>query len=123
MGASPEGTKLQANFKIGQDMYNIYANSIDEFVLLLEAFEEEGIPAVYSVQAKLSAAHAVASPPPPAAAGQALPQPVQQAAASQEGHLCDCGQPMRLRSSSFGQFYSCAKPMSDTTRCKKKINA
>lgn len=75
--------------------------------------------------------------PPPAAppaqgAWGSQPQPPQQApqqqwqqpaAPQQGGHLCDCGQPMRLRNSQYGSFYSCSKSMQDPTRCNKKINA
>lgn len=66
MAASPEGTKVQANFKIGNDLFNVYADSMSEFVTLLGELEEEGIAAIHSVQAKLSASHTVAYTPAPA---------------------------------------------------------
>lgn len=61
MAASPEGTKVQANFKIGNDLFNVYANSMEEFVDLLAELEESGITAIHSVQSKLTGAHAVVS--------------------------------------------------------------
>ena len=61
MAASPEGTKVQANFKIGNDLFNVYANSMEEFVDLLAELEESGITAIHSVQSKLTGAHAVAA--------------------------------------------------------------
>ena len=61
MAASPEGTKVQANFKIGNDLFNVYANSMVEFVDLLAELEESGITAIHSVQSKLTGAHAVVS--------------------------------------------------------------
>jgi hypothetical protein len=108
-------------------MVNVYADTPDECDLLVEYVDQhyatwvevgKHAQATGVVMSTMNAT--VASPP--AAAGQALPQPVQQAAAP-AGHMCDCGQPMRLRSSSFGQFYSCSKRMDDPTRCNKKINA
>ena len=70
MGASPEGTKVQANFKIGNDLFNVYANSMGEFVDLLAELEESGITAIHSVQSKLTGAHTVAT-----AAAVATPVP------------------------------------------------
>ena len=61
MAASPEGTKVQANFKIGNDLFNVYANSMVEFVDLLAELEERGITAIHSVQSKLGASHTVAT--------------------------------------------------------------
>jgi hypothetical protein len=61
MAASPEGTKVQANFKIGNDLFNVYANSMSEFVDLLGELEESGIPAIHDVQTKLAGARAVAA--------------------------------------------------------------
>lgn len=61
MAASPEGTKVQANFKIGNDLFNVYANSMEEFVDLLAELEESGITAIHSVQSKLTGSHAVVS--------------------------------------------------------------
>jgi len=61
MAASPEGTKVQANFKIGNDLFNVYANSMVEFVDLLAELEESGITAIHSVQSKLGASHTVAT--------------------------------------------------------------
>lgn len=128
MAATPT-TKVQISWSDRSPipMVNIYADTPDECDLLVDYVDQhyaiwvavgQHANATGAVMAATNAT-VVSSP---VAAGQALPQPVQQAAA-QSQHLCDCGQPMKLRSSSFGQFYSCAKPMSDTTRCNKKINA
>lgn len=128
MSAQPT-TKIQINWSDRSPipMVNVYADNPDEADLLVE-YVHGNYATWIEVGNKAFATNTVmknigATPvSPSAAAGQALPQPVQQAAA-QGGHMCDCGQPMKLRSSSFGQFYSCSKPMSDPTRCNKKINA
>ena len=61
MAASPTGTKVQANFKIGNDLFNVYAESMSEFVDLLAELEETGITAIHNVQSKLAGAHTVAT--------------------------------------------------------------
>lgn len=75
-------------------------------------------------------AHPPAQPPaptpPPANNGwqqQAPAQPQGYQQPQQGGHMCDCGLPMKLRNSSYGNFYSCSKRMDDPSRCNKKINA
>lgn len=66
---------------------------------------------------------------PPAQTWQQPPAPAQPAQAwqgqpQQAGpvHVCDCGQPMKLRNSQYGSFYSCAKHQQDPSRCHKKVN-
>lgn len=123
--AAPESTKIQVTWD-GRNtipMVNVYAQTPDEAEILHE-WVSANIATLIETGKQAHAAGAVMAAMP---ATTALPaQPAAPAAAAAPatpaGHLCDCGQPMRLRSSSFGQFYSCAKPMSDATRCQKKVN-
>jgi len=127
--AAPPTTKIQVNWsdKSPIPMVNIYADTPSELPDLVDYVDQNyatwvaiGIHAHGSANAiKIAGASPVAAPP--AAAGQALPQPVQPAAGS-GAHFCECAQPMKLRDGKFGAFYSCPKNMSDPTRCKKTIN-
>lgn len=86
-------------------------------------------PATYPVQQPAPPQYA---PAPPQYQQQQYGQPQQQYAPPQQqqqygqpqqaGHVCDCGLEMKLRSSQYGNFYSCAKGQQDPTRCPKKIN-
>lgn len=86
MAASPEGTKVQANFKIGNDLFNVYANSMEEFVDLLAELEESGITAIHSVQSKLGASHAVTATATPVPRSDAPPASFTAAATKQCVH-------------------------------------
>lgn len=128
--AAPPTTKIQVNWsdKSPIPMVNIYADTPSELPDLVEYVDQNyatwvaiGVHAHASANVIKGTYGTPAAATPPAAAGQALPQPVQQAAAG-GAHFCDCGQPMKLRDGKFGAFYSCPKNMSDTTRCKKTIN-
>lgn len=126
--AAPPTTKIQVNWsdKSPIPMVNIYADTPDELPGLVEYVDQNyaGWVAIGAhAHGTLNAVKGLGATPvaPPAAAGQALPQPVQQAAASPR-HICECGDPMSLRNGKFGQFYACAKRMDDPTRCKKTIN-
>lgn len=127
MAATPT-TKVQISWSSGSaiPMVNVYADTPDECNELVNYVDQNYATWVAVGHAAIATKNVVNAMPdstvaPPAAAGQALPQPVQQAAAP-AGHVCDCGQPMSLRNGKFGQFYSCSKRMDDTTRCKKTIN-
>lgn len=127
--AAPPTTKIQVNWsdKSPIPMVNVYADTPEELPDLVDYVDQNyatwvaiGVHAHGAANViRSTGATAVATPP--AAAGQALPQPVQQAAAG-DVHICDCGLPMKLRSGKFGNFYSCSKAMSESTRCKKTIN-
>jgi len=130
MAATPT-TKVQISWsdKSPIPMVNVYADTPAECDELVEYVDRSYAGWVAVGHAAHGAKNVVQSMPgtvvaPPAAAGQALPQPVQQAAApvASSGHTCDCGDPMTLRNGKFGQFYSCSKRMDDPSRCKKTIN-
>lgn len=128
--AAPPTTKIQVNWsdKSPIPMVNVYADTPDELPDLVDYVDQNyatwvaiGVHAHASANVIKGTYGTPAVATPPAAAGQALPQPVQQAVAG-DAHFCDCALPMKLRSGKFGNFYSCSKNMSDTTRCKKTIN-
>jgi hypothetical protein len=126
--AATPTTKVQISWsdKSPIPMVNVYADTPEECDQLVNFVDQSYATWVAVGHAAHGTKNVVQSMggtvvTPPVAAGQALPQPVQQAAAP-AGHVCDCGQPMSLRSGKFGQFYSCSKRMDDPTRCKKTIN-
>ena len=119
----------------GQDLFTVRGDTLDEFTLNLGGVLEsvQGLVGdLKMLQAAGAAAPLVATPQPaaqpqyqqqPAAPAQPeFPSNAQPAQPQQAGHVCGCGLPMRLRNSQYGSFYSCPKPMSDTTRCGQKIN-
>lgn len=115
--AAPETTKIQVTWNGDKafPMVNVYAQNPDEADVLHEWVRDNIASLIETGKTALGVGAAVVGLP-ATVAGPAAP------AAAPGGHLCDCGQPMRLRSSSFGQFYSCAKNMQDPSRCSKKIN-
>lgn len=127
MAATPT-TKVQISWSDRSPipMVNVYADTpaeADELVNYVDQNYATWVAVGQAAVATLNVVKGLGATPvaPPAAAGQALPQPVQQPAAA-GGHVCDCGQQMTLRNGKFGQFYSCAKRMDDPSRCKKTIN-
>lgn len=129
--AAPESTKIQVTFdgRSTIPMVNIYAQSPDEAEILHEWVSNNFADLIDTSKQAHAAGVVMASIPTatvssaPAAAQAAPVAPAAVAPdATPAGHMCDCGIPMRLRSSSFGQFYSCSKNMSDPTRCNKKVN-
>lgn len=128
--AAPPTTKIQVNWsdKSPIPMVNVYADTPDELPGLVDYVDQNyaswvaiGVHAHASANVIKGTYGTPAVATPPAAAGQALPQPVQQAAVG-DAHFCECAMPMKLRNGKFGNFYSCPKNMSDPTRCKKTIN-
>ena len=132
MAATPT-TKVQISWSDRSPipMVNIYADTPQEADELVNYVDQNYATWVAVGQASVATLNVVktmgatAVSTPPAAAGQALPQPVQPAE-SGASHPCgaevSCGQSLKLRNGKFGQFYSCPKRMDDPTRCKKTIN-
>lgn len=130
MAATPT-TKVQVSWsdRSAVPMVNIYADDMQEADELAEYVDSHYAGWVAIGHAALATLNVVrempgstVAPSVPAAAGQALPQPVQQPAPADSQHICNCGEPMRLRNGKFGSFYSCAKRMDDPSRCKKTVN-
>lgn len=122
--AAPETTKIQVTWdgRNAIPMVNVYAQNADEAEVLHEWVRDNIASLIETGKTAHGVSAAVVGLPATVAAVPAAPAAPAAAAAAPAGHLCDCGQPMQLRSSSFGQFYSCSKRMDDTSRCKKKIN-
>ena len=135
--AAPVSTVLQFNLKIGNDLINLYAESIPEGEELLEAIIDSGIPQKYhDAVSKLSAVNAVATTP---AASPAAAQPTAQAsvpgpaapapAAAPAAPMCDHGLPARhvpggiskKTNRPYPAFYACAQPRE--TQCSFRANA
>lgn len=125
---SPEGTVYQANFKIGNDLFNIYATNGGEFSELLDLFAEEHVAKIASIQQTIGGVSTVtASVPVAPAPQQPAPQrPVAQPAGGEP--LCDCGIPMKLIPAGVSKatgkpykgFYACSQPRE--LQCAKKIS-
>lgn len=140
--AAPESTKIQISITNGIPMINLYASNPTEADELIEWQKEnqaEIVTAAQEYQATWNATNqlpatvtAVIPNPAPAALPQVQPAfaqaaPAVAAPAAVGGHTCDCGEPMSLKTSSFGSFYACNKPMkingmANPQRCSKKIN-
>lgn len=116
--AAPETTKIQVTWdgRNAIPMVNVYAQNADEAEVLHEWVRDNIASLIETGKTAHGVGAAVVGLPATVTAAPSAP------AAAPVGHLCDCGLPMRLRSSSFGQFYSCSKNMEDPSRCKKKIN-
>lgn len=127
---SPEGTVYQANFKIGNDLFNIYATNGGEFSELLDLFAEEHVAKIASIQQTITGVGAVAASIPVAAAAQqpAPQRPTLVAASGGSEPLCDCGLPMKLIPAGVSKasgkpykgFYACSQPRE--VQCGKKIS-
>jgi len=135
--AAPASTVLQFNLKIGNDLINVYAESIMEGEELLEALLDSSIPQKYhDAVSKLSAVNAVAATPAPSPAparstapasvpGPAAPAP----AAASDAPMCDHGLPARhvpggiskKTNRPYPAFYACAQPRD--TQCSFRANA
>ena len=126
--AAPDSTVFQFNFKVGNDLHNIYATNGGEAVELLSHFEEVILPALASVTQKISGVSAVAASLPVApAATQTITAPAS-GGDSDAGavHTCAHGQPMKMIPAGISKktgkpykaFYVCAQPQGmqcDTT--------
>lgn len=123
-------TAFQFNFKLGNDLHNIYAENGQEAIDLLSFFETDVLPALVSVTEKVNAATAVATPTQYAAAPAqytAPAVPAQAAPAGDGGHVCDHGQPMKLipagisraTNKPYKAFYVCGQPRG--MQCDKKV--
>lgn len=125
---SPEGTVYQANFKIGNDLFNIYATNGGEFSELLDLFAEEHVAKIASIQQTIGGVSTVVKSVPVApAAQQPAPQRPTPTQAGSEP-LCDCGLPMKLIPAGVSKatgkpykgFYACSQPRE--VQCGKKIS-
>lgn len=124
-------TAFQANFKIGTDLHNVYADNGGDFIEQLDFFAEEALPKIIAITQTIGAASVVAAsfPIAPAATQNltaAAPPPA--AASSDAGaHLCDHAQPMKLIPAGISKatgkpykaFYACAQPRG--MQCDKKV--
>ena len=125
-------TVFQFNFKVGQDLHNVYATNGAEALELLDFFQESLLSRVAEITAAATAAFNVA---PLTQAAPALPpiQPVaqpyaQQAAPpAQGGHVCAHGEAMKLVPAGVSKasgrpykaFYACARPRNE--QCDTKV--
>lgn len=130
--SAPESTVFQFNFKIGNDLHNIYATSGGEAEELLDYWQESLLPKVASITQAASAVNHVANVVPLAPAAQQqrpVMAPPMQAAPPQDGHACACGLPMKLvpagTSKATGKpyraFWACAQPRG--SQCDTRITA
>lgn len=137
--SAPVSTVLQFNLKVGNDLINVYAESIGEGEELLDALIASGIPQKYhDAVSVLSATNAVASTPapavstPPAAASApaSVPGPAAPAASTApDVPVCDHGLPARhvpggiskKTNRPYPAFYACAQPRE--SQCSFRANA
>jgi hypothetical protein len=130
---APTTTVFQANFKVGNDLHNVYADTASDFLEQLDFFAESALPKIVAITQQIQAAFTVAATIPVAPAVQqsapppATAVPVGATDTTQAAHLCEHGQPMRLVpagiSKSSGKpykaFYACAQPRG--MQCNTKI--
>lgn len=119
---------FQSNFKIGNDLHNVYASSAQDFLDQLDFFQEQALPKIVAITQAISGATNVAAALPVAPAAQQGAVATPPAAAPAEGqHICDHGQPMRLvpagiskaTNKPYKAFYACAQPRGQ--QCDKRI--
>lgn len=128
---APATTAYQANFKIGSDLHNVYADNGADFLEQLDFFHAEALPKIIAITQAISGATHVAAAIPVAPAPQqnvAAPPPVAPPAGDGAAtHLCDHGEPMRLIPAGISKatgkpykaFYACAQPRG--MQCDKKV--
>lgn len=133
--SAPTSTVYQFNFKIGNDLHNIYADSLNDAVDLLAAFEETILPAIFSAQQKVHAANSFAAvTPAPAAAtrtaGLPGPTPAATPSADQDMPRCDHGLPARFvpagiskkTNKPYPAFYACAQGRESQCGFKQSVD-
>lgn len=129
--SAPDTTVYQFNFKVGNDLHNIYTTNGGEAKELLDFFQEELIAKIVGIQVAIAAAQNVAN------AGAAAPRqpvtvtdspaPAAPAAAPEGTHLCEHGEPMKFippgvskaSGKPFKGFWACARDRD--SQCNKKI--
>lgn len=127
---APESTAYQANFKIGNDLHNVYSTNGADFLDQLDFFQTEALPKILAISSVVHAGATIVTSLPVAPA----PQQVFQAAATAaptgggEVHLCDHGQPMKnipagiskATGKPYAGFYACAQPRGQ--QCDAKVS-
>ena len=119
MSAQPS-TAYQFNFRIGENLFNIYAENGQDAIDQLTFFEESLIPLLASVGQKTAAVGSVVPALPVApAVQQNLTAPPATTPTSADGqHLCAHGRPMKLIPAGISKatgkpykaFYVCNQP-------------
>lgn len=123
------GTAFQFNFKIGNDLHNIYAENGQEAIDQLTFFESDILPVLTSVSQKIGGVAAVVPSLPVApAAQQGYTAAASTADAGNAGApLCDHGLPMKLIPAGISKasgkpykaFWVCDQPRG--MQCDKKV--
>ena len=117
---------FQFNFKVGNGLFNIYAENGAEATELLEFFEGELLGKINDIEQKINVANQLNRPTAaapatpsastaPAAAPASAPAPVQ---AGGDAPMCEHGQPAKLipggiskaSGKPYRAFYACAQP-------------
>lgn len=116
--SAPDSTVFQANFKVGGDLFNVYASNGPEMEELLDFFQESLLPKITAITSATSGAAAVAAALPVAPAQQqTYSAPVQPGAPAGQV-MCDCGIPAKVipagvskaTGKPYKSFAACSKP-------------
>lgn len=128
--SAPEGVAFQSNFKILNDLHNVYATNGGDYLEQLDFFEESVISKLVSISQKIQAAGVVGNAMPLAPAAQ---QPVNSypgGEAPAGPHTCGCGIPMKYVAAGISKangkpypaFYTCANGKPANGGCGKTLN-
>lgn len=112
--SAPETTVYQHNFKVNNDLHNVYAANGAESVELLNTFAEDVLPAIMAVNEKIRALGAIVAP---AASSASAAAPATPPAGDGAAPLCEHGSPAKLIPAGIAKstgkpyraFYACAQ--------------
>lgn len=126
--SAPDTTVFQHNFKVENDLHNIYASNGAESVELLNTFAEEVLPAISAVNQKIrslaGASHTTTSAPRGGA-----PTPATPPAGGGDAPLCEHGSPAKLIPAGIAKstgkpyraFYACAQARGQQCEFKAQV--
>lgn len=124
--SSPEGTKIQINFKPQARLDNIYASSLEELDMLLAGYADR-VPMINAIENIATSGVAGAITPPSVVSpvsAPAAPAPTPQAAPAPTGNTCKHG-PMTYREGSGKRGpwkgYFCPSPKGTPDQCEPQF--
>lgn len=126
--SAPETTVFQHNFKVENDLHNVYASNGQEAVELLKVFAEDILPAIAEVNQKIRALSSLTGAP-VASGPRGNPTPPATPPAGGDAPICEHSLPAKLVPAGIAKatgkpyraFYACPQPRGQQCDFKAQV--